>query len=46
MYKFQRHADDLMDFYQKRYKVKQVPQVIFKDDHKNSHNVLSITNLC
>jgi len=43
MYKFQRHADDLMDFYQKRYKVKQVPQVIFKDDHKNSQNVLGRT---
>jgi len=43
MYKFQRHADDLMGFYQKRYKVKQVPQVIFKDDKKNSQNVLGRT---
>tara|TARA_B100001123_G_C15341502_1_gene1035166 strand:- start:3101 stop:4045 length:945 start_codon:yes stop_codon:yes gene_type:complete len=43
MYKFQRHADDLMDFYQKRYKVKQLPQVIFKDDHKNSQNILGKT---
>ena len=43
MYKFQRHADDLMDFYQKRFKVKQVPQVVFKDDKKNSQNVLGRT---
>ena len=43
MFKFQRHADDLMGFYQKRYKVKQVPQVIFKDDKKNSQNVLGST---
>lgn len=43
MFKFQRHANDLTDFYQKRYKVNQMPQIVFKDDEENSKNVLGRT---
>jgi len=43
MFKFQRHANDLTDFYQKRYKVKQMPQIVFQDDQENSKNVLGRT---
>jgi len=43
MFKFQRHADDLTDFYQKRYKVNQMPQIVFKDDQNNSKNILGRT---
>jgi hypothetical protein len=43
MFKFQRHANDLTDFYQKRYKVNQMPQIVFQDDQENSKNVLGRT---
>jgi len=43
MFKFQRHADDLTDFYQKRYKVNQMPQIVFQDDQENSKNILGKT---